>query len=401
MKLLERTIELYRSMKNPSWEGSFLYGGVNVNESLISLFNDYGDDLEVEFENEQGDLLSPEDLVSYSFVHVKFLPPRKEFSFFAKDFEDYLANFSFRTQVADEFYISDLDGFCSDKKTNNNFIRSYLKIIDLYGLLSRISDHTDKDESNSHKHIILTVSGKEEIPVVYGFDDICKFYRCVDAVDIVRLEEEVFSAPHKSAKISLLKKSIAQYLAPCGEYEKFPTLVAKFIDIQKTYSNNYDLFVNEFSFEDEKEKLEKNKREYLLKLNEILGGVHGKLLAVPVSLVIVAGQMKPSTVENYYLINIIILIGALVFALLMWMLTANQLHSLLAVKTEYESKKERLRLYLRNSLYNDLSNSFDQLDSRFKHQRWMIRFVDLLVLIGLIFSFLVFEYHTHFLANIL
>ena len=103
------------------------------------------------------------------------------------------------------------------------------------------------------------------------------------------------------------------------------------------------------------------------------------LLAVPVSLVIVAGQMKPSTVDSYFLINLIILAGAFVFALLMWMLTANQLHSLLAVKTEYSSKKERLRLDLRRSLFTELSQAFKQLDARFNHQRGIMRLVDCFV----------------------
>jgi len=160
------------------------------------------------------------------------------------------------------------------------------------------------------------------------------------------------------------------------------------------------LFLHEFSFEDEKEKLEQKKQEYLLKLNEILNGIHGKLLAVPVSLVIVAGQMKPPTVSNYFLINLIILAGAFVFALIMWMLTANQLHSLLAVKMEYSSKKERLKMELRSSLYDELSQAFVQLDNRFKHQRRMIWFIDGLVFLGLFFSVFVFEYHTAYIASL-
>ena len=111
--------------------------------------------------------------------------------------------------------------------------------------------------------------------------------------------------------------------------------------------------------------------------------------------------MKPPTEDNYFLINLIILAGAFVFALLMWMLTANQLHSLLAVKTDYSSKKERLKLELRSSLYDELSQAFEQLDARFKHQRRMIWFVDGLVLLGLLFSAFVFEFHTAFIESLL
>lgn len=146
--------------------------------------------------------------------------------------------------------------------------------------------------------------------------------------------------------------------------------------------------------------MEQKKQEFLLKLNDILNGIHGKLLAVPISLVIVAGQMKASTVDNYLLTNVIILVGAFVFALLMWLLTANQLHSLLAIKTEFSAKKRRLKIELRNGLYDELDQAFIQLDARFKHQRRLIRVIDYLVLFGLLFSLMVFEYHTTYIASL-
>ncbi len=399
MSQLERTIELYKSIANPSWEGSYIFGSVQVDDVLRSFVDDFGDDLEIELEDAQGSVINEYDLERYENLHIKFLPPRKEFSFFAKDFDDYLTNFGFLFKQSDEFYISDIDGLYSEGDTSNKFIKAYCKIIELYQLLLRVADHTEKDEFEAHKHIILSVAGKDEIPVVYNAVDISRLAEEIQNIQIKSVEDELFSTPHKSAKLSLFKKAISQYLSGNKDTAKFSILIERLPDVIKSYKNNYELFLHEFSFEDEKEKLEKNKQEYLLKLNDILGGIHGKLLAVPVSLVIVAGQMKPSAVDNYFLIDLIILAGAFVFALLMWMLTANQLHSLLAVKTEYTSKKDRLRLELRISLYAELSQAFEQLDARFKHQRRMIWFVDGLVLLGFLFSLFVFEYHTSFIAN--
>jgi len=399
MRQLERTIEIYKAIDNPSWDGVYIFGSVKSDHLLETFVNDYADDLEIELENAQGSVINTDNLKQYENLQIKFLPPRKEFSFFAKDFDDYLNNFGFLFKKSDAFYIADIDGLYSEEDTSNKDIESYCKIIELYQLLLRVADHTEKDEVNEHKHIILSVSGKDEIPVIYNSEDIYRLTQVTQNVQIISTEEELFSAPHKSAKLSLFKKAISQYLSGIKDVEKFSMLIERLPDVIKSYKNNYELFLHEFSFEDEKEKLEKNKQEYLLKLNEILGGIHGKLLAVPVSLVIVAGQMKPPTEDNYFLINLIILAGAFLFALLMWMLTANQLHSLLAVKTEYSSKKERLRLELRSSLYAELSDAFDQLDTRFSHQRRMIRFIDGLVLLGFLFSIFVFEYHSAYIAN--
>ena len=400
MTQLDRVIELYQLMENPVWEGARIYGSIKVDPLLKSFVDEYSDDLEVEIEDAQGSLINNVDLEKYENVQIKFFPPRKGFSFFAKNFDDYLANFSFLYKQADEFYISDINALYNGDGERHKYIDAYCKIVELYNLLLNVADHTEKDDATAHRYIILSVSGKEEIPVIYDFGDIERLSKYIQNVRISDAEEELFSTPHKAAKLSLFKKAISQYMSGNKDKDKFSLLIERFQDVVKSYKNNYELFLHEFSFEDEKEKLEKSKQEYLLKLNEILSGIHGKLLAVPVSLVIVAGQMKSSTVDNYFLVNLIILAGAFVFALLMWMLTANQLHSLLAVNTEYSSKKERLRLELRSSLFTELSQAFEQLDARFKHQRRMIFFIDILVLLGFLFSVFVFEYHTAYIANL-
>lgn len=399
MSQLKRTIELFESLENPKWEENRIYGLIKVDELLEKFVKDYGDDFEIELEDAQGSIISNDDLDQFDNLHIKFLPPRKEFSFFAINFDDYLNNFSFLYKQADEFYISDIKGLYFNGESSNNHIKTYCEIIELYNLLLQLADHTEKDEINAHKHIILSVSGKVEIPVIYCFEDIERVSKHRKINQIQGIKEELFSAPYKSAKILLLKKAISQYLSGNRDDSKFSILLERLAEVFKSYKNNYELFLNEFSFEDEKEKIEKNKQQYLLKLNEILSGINGKLLAVPISLVIVAGQMKPATEDNFFVINLIILFGAIVFALLMWMLTANQLHSLLAVKSDYTFKKDRLKLKLRNSLYSELRESFYHLDSRFKHQRLIIRAIDLLVLLGLLFSFCIFEFYTSYLAN--
>lgn len=397
--MLNRVVCLYKNIKNVSWDGAYLFGAVKVDDELISFVDDYEDDLEIALENAQSNVIYSSDIKKYSNLQIKFLPPRKEYAFFARDFDDYLANFGFMYKPASEFYISSIDALYPNNSSNSTQIEAYLRIVKLYELLGTVADHSDIDNVTAHKHIFLSATGKDEFDVVYDQSIIEKLSGRLDSFEIDSAREDVFMEPHKNSKKILLKKSMSQFVIGAKEEEKFGLIIERFSDIFKSYKNNYELFLNEFSFEDERETLEQSKREYILKLNEILGGIHGKLLAVPVSLVIVAGQMKPQTEANFFLINLIILSGAFVFALLMWMLTANQLHSLIAVKTEFRGKKERLKGQLKHSLFNELCQAFEQLDDRFDHQRRMIRFVDYLVLVGFIFSFFVFEFYTKFIAS--
>jgi len=401
MTQLERTIEIYRLIESPVWEGDHVCGLVKVREPVNSFVSEYEDDFEVELKDEQGLVISNDDLGKYEFLQIKFLPPRKVFSFFAKDLDDYLEHFNFLYKQANEFYIADIDGVYKDGDSSSNQIKAYCFVVSLYELLLRVADHTEKEAASAHRHIILSVAGKEDIPVIYSSQNIVRLSENLHGENIATIEEELFSSPHKGSKLSLFKKSISQYLSGNNSDSKFAILIEQLLEIYKNYKNNYELFLHEFSFEDEKEKLEQKKQEYLLKLNDILNGIHGKLLAVPISLVIVAGQMKASTVDNYLLTNLIILAGAFVFALLMWLLTANQLHSLSAIKTEYSAKKKRLKIEFRSGLYEELGQAFMQLDARFKHQRRLIRVIDYLVLFGLLFSLIVFEYHTQFIAGLI
>lgn len=110
MSQLKRTIELFESLENPKWEENRIYGLIKVDELLEKFVKDYGDDFEIELEDAQGSIISNDDLDQFDNLHIKFLPPRKEFSFFAINFDDYLNNFSFLYKQADEFYISDIKG---------------------------------------------------------------------------------------------------------------------------------------------------------------------------------------------------------------------------------------------------------------------------------------------------
>ena len=239
-------------MENPTWEGVYLYGSVRVNEVVSAFLHDFEDDLDIELEDSQGTLINSDNLSHFENIQIKFLPPRKEFSFFARDFDDYLTNFGFLYNKADEFYISNIDGFYNDSGSSNKNIDAYCKIIGLYELLLRVSDHTEMDAVNAHKHIILSVSGKDEIPVDYNSEDISQLSHAIEDIQVKGIEDDLFSKPHKSAKVSLFKKAISQYLSGNKDAKKFSILIESLPDIFKSYKNNYELFLHEFSFEDEK-----------------------------------------------------------------------------------------------------------------------------------------------------
>jgi hypothetical protein len=392
----QQLIRFYKTLERAQWtDSNHVYGSFSVNEETKRFVAQYGDALNIDLENHEGILIDQDNIEQYQNLQIRFLPLRNESLFFAKDLEDYLRNFNFLYMPPKEFYIADIDAECEDNQTTNEKIKSYLSVIQLFNFLNGLADHVEKNQ-NGTSLIFISSTSKEELPIKYTHTI---FEKKAPIYDIIKLKEEILSPPHTKTKISLFKKAITSHTQGLNEENKLASLFSNLKEIEKKFSNNYDLFLNEFSFENEKEKLEEKKQSYLLKINEIISGIHGKLFAVPASVIIVAGQMKTPADAGYQLVNSIILIGAFVFALFMWMLTANQLHSLNALKTDFKAKKDRLKSELRESLFSDLNHAFTQLDVRFSYQRRMILLIDILVLMGLLFSFIVFEYQTQLIAD--
>ncbi|RRV19753.1 hypothetical protein EGJ23_23150 [Pseudomonas sp. o96-267] len=117
-------------------------------------------------------------------------------------------------------------------------------------------------------------------------------------------------------------------------------------EIMLVARNNYDLFVSGFSFQSDQEKLYEQKREFNVKLNALLSGIQGKLLAIPVSTILATSQLKNVGEENYLIINAAIIFSAAFFTLIISWLILSQLAALNAIKIEIESKENRFKIEL-------------------------------------------------------
>jgi len=284
----QQLMDFYKTLEEPKWRDASVFASFKVTKEAKEFINTFHDTLDMEIENHEGLVIDENEIDSYQNLQLKFIPTRNEYFFFAKNFNDFLNNFDFSYTPPNEFYIAEIDGYCKSNESENQEIKSYLCLIKIFNLLYDIADHTETSQ-NLKSLIFLSPTGKEEISLRYT-EQLFKDGKFI--YDIDKFKEELISSPHKKTKIALFKKAISQHTQGLNEASKTSSLFSEFQEIEKRYNNNYELFLNEFSFEDEKEKLEEKKQSYLLKLNEVLSGIHGKLFAVPASVIIVAAQMK-------------------------------------------------------------------------------------------------------------
>ncbi len=174
--------------------------------------------------------------------------------------------------------------------------------------------------------------------------------------------------------------------------ERFRALLSKLDLVWQKFHADYQLYITEFSFENEKEKLEARKREYIVSLNNVISSIQTQILAVPISLVLIGGQMKLVGAEqgtsqylSRLLANSSILAGAVVFAILMFVLTKNQYRTLRAISDEYTSRQTRYQKEL-PELFESLKAAFSDLDARKSQVWWLLFFVNSVVVVGLVFS---------------
>lgn len=316
-------------------------------------------------------------------IQIEIVVPRSRVAFFAHDVADLLASPINRVTQPDVFYVADLNFLSSEDAETPDPVAGYFEALAFTQLLSEMADHRS-EEPLGDVLIFLGKEGKLDIPLTYTVPDL----RPLPEIDTFRTT--LPERPHQDVKRTLFRSAVIQIAAEQLSHQRLPMLLRNYELLISKFSENYDLFVSGFSFETELARVHEAKRDYTLKLNGALNDIHAKLIAIPVAVVLVGGQMKADSSAAATLQNIVLLAGALVFALLMLFITANQRHSLRAIRQDYEARNGQLRAELPAHLYEKIGVVFGDLNNRYKLLKRMLFIVDIVVVLGFAFSVVVY-----------
>ncbi|MCY1165223.1 hypothetical protein D9M73_51240 [compost metagenome] len=166
--------------------------------------------------------------------------------------------------------------------------------------------------------------------------------------------------------------------------------------------SNYAMYAAEFSFEKIKAEVEKDNLDSTLKLNKTLSEIQNQLLAMPVALVLVGGQMTPDT--GLSIKNVVIWLGACVFAGLMILLIRNQRHAIDAITEEIRLRKIKVDSQP-DGMAGKFKSGFEDLGKRAEVQkktltglRWCV-FVSVALATGLLVWYSLPEWHKTLVAG--
>jgi len=177
-----------------------------------------------------------------------------------------------------------------------------------------------------------------------------------------RLDEIFSDALHSTEKKRLIRNALISGLKSCDENNRLAHLLSHCDEMLENAQHNYELFVSNFSFNNDLDKLNEQKREFSVKLNGLLIGIQGKLLAIPVSTILATTQLKDASDPSHLTINATVMMSSLFFLLIIVWLIKSQMVAIKAIEYEILQKEKRFRQEL-PKLFNEVVSIFSSLKS--------------------------------------
>lgn len=305
---------------------------------------------------------------------VFFMPPLEQNAFFAFSLEDLLATSQRRQSVPAKFYLADVDYlFDGDYDVAPQIVRSYVDAVTLIGLFSPpLADHV---VPKGAAKLIFFHGEKIELFLEYSREEMS----CLSGVAEFA-QEYMNTETHVEQKRTIVKSILLEMKKEVGG-EKFHVglIMSRFEEFARRVSSSYQLYVSEFSFQKIKAEVEKSKFEALSKINKVFSDIQNQLLAIPVALVVVCGQME--VVNGFSLKNFFILVSSLIFAIFMLFLILNQRNTLSTIFLEMTAEWDLIK-----GKHNAVKLKFDApyklLRSRYRYQAILLEVVGLVVLVS-------------------
>jgi hypothetical protein len=151
------------------------------------------------------------------------------------------------------------------------------------------------------------------------------------------------------------------------------------------------MYASEFSYEKVRAEVEKDNLDSMLKLNKTFSEIQNQLLALPVALVLVAGQMTAGS--ELTLKNFVLWAGALLFSILMWLLVHNQRNAVMAIEEEIDFRWQKIEKQPL-AIKERFEGSFISLRKRKNKQDVLLKFLNCIVVVSLASSTLALYWHS-------
>lgn len=304
-------------------------------------------------------------------------PPRLGLGLYAPSFDAFLLDRRARTQEPVRCHIvvsedSDLDDVQS----------RYREVLRLVALLADAAVYLDREQAE----LVFVDKGRVVVPVDYTRGDL-------ERLDLNRLGALLDSCTpdlHRTQKLAILAEAVVNMLAPVPLPLRFSHLLRELGTLEERFVLGYRLFASNFSYEKVRSEIEESRIRFSSKIHEALSGIQNQLLAIPVATIIVATQMRATTmIDAVWWTNTAVLVGCWVFVFLVNLLIRNQTQTLSVLDKEIERQELTMQKQYAGvkSMFDDV---FSSLRKRSMSQHRVLRWINVVLFAGLVLAHVVY-----------
>lgn len=270
----------------------------------------------------------------------------------------------------------------ADTPPEDHELTRYRAALSLVSMLERASAFLDKEKSI----FVFIHEGKFELPVSYDVEDLKE----ASIEDLKALACILPEGTHQKQCEGIMAEAVISLTKNQPSPKRFQYILEHAKELHNRYEEGYRLFASGFSYEKVRDQVEAARIEYTGKIHKVLSDIQNQILGIPVATVIVATQMKNTIdVDAIFWINTSVLIGCWIFAALVALLLHNQSHSLDVIRVEVDRQKRQL-LNEFSAVAISFEKTFNYLEKRLSTQKLIIRSIDVIVVLGLILSHIVY-----------
>lgn len=384
--LLHNFVSLVGKIANIKYDGYDISGTIVADTSNIDVLKQLYD-YEILVRVKDGSARSLEELSSSLPATVEvWLSPKRLSDKGAHYFEDLSGLIqACKVEDIDPYYVASL-GYYSDSVNIPKPIKWLVDTLTLHKVLDIVSDHKERN-ADVTTFIFLQ---KTKLDIIYDFDE----HDIVDLVGVSNLYEQLQTSADKGQIRSIFKAVIIESLINENRKDRFKFLLKNFEHIYDRYEANYSLYLSDISFDELEKKYEERKVDFVSKINNVVSDIHNKVIAIPISFLIIAGQMEKEV--GFSVKNTALLGGGVLFAVISLYFIHNQKKFLEEINSEIDYMKREVK----NKsviVYNRLEPKFIILDKTYKRSRRMYLFVSgaiLFVLFTTVFLY-IYIYNPH------
>lgn len=277
------------------------------------------------------------------------------------DLDHYLKKDSRRLDIKPfkQFYIYDLSiNYIPEVECNNKKINNIFTVAELFNNLELISDL--KGDYGNRSFIIFVGKKNLKINSEYTSADLNRDYTPVKKFIREYLQNEFHQEDRHLSIINGLHESYKENEISLSEFLK------NFDTFYRIVKSNFQLYIDKFSFNDFKNQVEEDRREYTIKINKVFSDIQNQLLTLPIATVLAAGQMVFVGSTGDFIKNTLIIVGIIIFCVFVLMQISNQVVTLDALNEEITSKQNIMNKKDDTEYKTEYLSTYLQLNKRVK-----------------------------------